>query len=75
MNLKRLPSHCIAAPIILLLIIITGCSRPAQELNVGNPTADITAIDTVLDGFHTAASKADGPTYFAFGRARPAFFA
>jgi hypothetical protein len=27
---------------------------------------DIASIDTVLDGFHNAASKADGPTYFGY---------
>ena len=33
---------------------------------MNNPTAEISAIDAILDGFHTAASQADAPTYFGY---------
>ena len=65
-TLQSLKSPFHAAAQIILLVSTTACSLPAQELELNNPTADIAAIDAVLDGFHQAASQADGPTYFGY---------
>ena len=50
---------------VVLTLAFTACSQSLPEVQMDN-TPDIAAIDTVLDGFHNAASKADGATYFGY---------
>lgn len=45
--------------------MIVGCATGTQNVQV-NKAQEASAIDALLNGFHTAASKADGESYFGY---------
>ena len=64
------PLYCFLG-IALLATSFTrlGYTQAPQDSTMNQPAKEATptmAIDAVLDGFHTAASKADGETYFGY---------
>ena len=45
------------------MLALTACSHSTQEIQMDN-SHEISAIDTLLNGFHLAASEANGEAYF-----------
>ena len=49
-----------------LLSTALGCATHLEEVHTMQSAIEATAVETLLDGFHQAASKANGERYFGY---------